>query len=66
MPTLNRNHVEQMDIVIPPKEVQDEFHNAIEPLLFMRDALEQDSKCLSGLRDTLLPRLMTGDVAIGS
>jgi len=64
VPTLNRNHVESWRIAIPPEKTQNEFHEAIAPLFFKRDALEQESKHLAELRDILLPRLTSGELSV--
>ena len=64
VPTLNRNHVESFDIRIPPVSVQQSFHDTIEPLIRQRDALDKESACLSEMRDSLLPRLMSGEIFV--
>ena len=64
VPTLNRNHVESWSIAIPPAEIQNDFHAAIEPLFFKLDVLEEESKHLAAIRDTLLPKLMSGELSV--
>jgi len=64
VPTMNRNHVESWQIVVPPTPVQNEFHELISPLYAQRDLVEVQSATLVALRDTLLPRLMSGELSV--
>jgi len=64
VPTLNRNHVESQQILIPPMEAQNSFHEIIAPIYRQRDALVEQSRTLVALRDTLLPRLMSGELSV--
>ena len=64
VPTLNRNHVESWQIVIPPVDVQNKFHEIIAPFYWQRDSLVEQSARLAALRDTLLPRLMSGELSV--
>lgn len=64
VPTLNRNHVHAFPIDIPSKEKQDEFGKfAFTLFQTIRNNIEENNK-LHKFRDTLLPRLMTGEIAL--
>ena len=64
VPTLNRNHVESCQIVIPPIDVQNQYHELIAPLYWQRDSLIEQSETLATLRDTLLPKLMNRELCV--
>ena len=64
VPTLNRNHVESWKIAIPPTSIQNKFHEIIDRLYLQRDSLAKQSEALTALRDTLLPRLMSGELSV--
>lgn len=56
--------LEDMKIVVPPKEIMIAFKEIISSQLQLRYQCEQESIKLSGLRDWLLPMLMNGQVTI--
>ncbi|WP_444891993.1 restriction endonuclease subunit S [Microbulbifer sp. TRSA001] len=64
VPTLNRNHVHEHPCVVPPKKIVDVFDKFVVPL-FQKIKLQQDL-CdeLTKLRDTLLPKLISGELRI--
>lgn len=64
VPTLNRNHVHNLPLSIPPSELIERFENFAMPLLDTIYANEKQSRTLASLRDTLLPKLMRGDVRV--
>lgn len=64
VPTLNRNHIHSYEIAIPPKEQQNEFANRISPLLLLMENNRSEITGLSKLRDTILPKLMSGELDI--
>lgn len=61
---LPRDSVKAMPIVIPFDKVMKRFNCIIEPMaLAMYRNIEEDSR-LASLRDTLLPRLMSGEIRV--
>lgn len=64
VPTLNRNHVHSFEISIPPVNQQNEFAEMILPLLLLIENNRKEIKLLSTLRETLLPKLMAGEIDI--
>jgi type I restriction enzyme, S subunit len=54
-----------MDIVLPPVGVAEAFHEAISPLLARIGCNRQESQVLSAIRDTLLPKLLSGEIRVG-
>ena len=53
-----------LQIIIPATSILEEFETRIAVLFNRIETLEQENSCLSSLRDTLLPRLMSGEIEI--
>ena len=51
-------------VIYPPKQVVDKFNEHYLSLLRLKGFNEEENKKLSSLRDTLLPRLMSGELKI--
>lgn len=64
VPTLNRNHVHDLPVSIPPVELIEQFEGFAMPLLDKVYANEKESRTLGSLRDSLLPKLMRGEVRV--
>ena len=64
VPTLNRNHVHNLPVVIPPKNVVEAFDAQVLPLMKQQQANEDQSSTLATLRDTLLPKLLSGELSV--
>lgn len=61
---LPRDSVKAMPIIIPSDNVMEKFNCNIEPMaLAMYRSIEENSR-LASLRDTLLPRLMSGELKV--
>ena len=65
VPTLNRNHVHNLPVVMPPKSIVEAFDAQVMPLMKRHKANEDQSRTLAALRDTLLPHLLSGELHIG-
>ena len=63
-PGINQNDVKSLPILVPEVKVMDKFTNIISPMMnkIFDNALE--IKKLSNLRDTLLPKLMSGEIDV--
>lgn len=51
-------------IVVPHRELQDEFAQKVHPLYAQMDLLSEVITCLNVLRDILLPRLISGKLSV--
>lgn len=51
-------------IYIPPSEVLDVFLEKYNSIMHLTEIRNQENSCLSLLRDTLLPRLMSGEIEV--
>ena len=57
--------IHDFDLVIPPRETIQKFQNTISSFIRKKGIIEQESRRLAQLRDTLLPRLMSGEIKVG-
>ncbi|MEQ9379888.1 MAG: restriction endonuclease subunit S [Pirellulales bacterium] len=64
VPTLNRNHVHSLPIVLPSEYLVTEFERHALTLLQRKKANEDDSIAVQCLRDSLLPKLLSGEIHI--
>jgi len=64
VPTLNRNHVHGLPIVIPPIGLVEYFERLIARLYRRAYQNERESGTLAAIRDTLLPKLISGEIRV--
>lgn len=64
VPTLNRNHVHEEKTLLPPNSLITRFEQTATPLYSKIKQNEIQIKSLQTLRDTLLPKLMSGEVRV--
>jgi type I restriction enzyme S subunit len=64
VPTLNRNHVHNLPIVMPPEPLIDAFDRQVRPMMTSQRSNDAESQTLALLRDTLLPKLISGELRI--
>ena len=51
-------------VIVPPFDIQRQFRDSIVNMLLMIESLEQENLTLSSIRDTLLPKLISGEIQI--
>lgn len=64
VPSLNRNHLHNFPIVVPPKPLQKKFDDVILPIFDQADGLKAISDSLCKSRDRLLSRLISGKLSV--
>ena len=64
VPTLNRNDIHGLPVVLPPAGILKEFDDYTLPLLAMRTVLRERNDVLRRTRDLLLPRLISSEVDV--
>jgi type I restriction enzyme S subunit len=64
VPTLNRNHVHNLPVVVPPKELVTAFDGAGLPLFQQKRLNDAETESLTATRDLLLPKLMSGGIRV--
>ena len=64
VPGLNRNHAYMSKQVIPSQSVLAAFDSLIAPIFAAIHANQEQSRTLATLRDTLLPKLLSGELEV--
>ena len=64
VPTLNRNDIHGLPVVIPDRTVLEQFDTHVQPMFEMKRCLELKNANLRRTRDLLLPRLVSGEVDV--
>ena len=64
VPSMTADILNNIKLVIPPKSVFIEFENLIKPLFIKQGQIKGEIDKISLLRDTMLPRLMSGELKI--
>ncbi len=62
--TITRQTFETLDCVFPPANLTQEFDRTVTPLLVQLRANLHQSRTLATLRDTLLPKLLSGELSV--
>jgi type I restriction enzyme S subunit len=63
-PNANARVLAGAEMLVPPRRLQHDFHEFAEPLVDEREVLQQQNQKLKAARDLLLPRLMSGEIAV--
>lgn len=61
---VNSKTIKGMKIIVPPTDIIKSFSNNARPLFEQIRSLQQESRRLATLRDTLLPKLMSGELKV--
>ena len=61
---INKNNVEQLEILVPPKKILVEYKQIATPIYSLISNICFESQNISKLRDSLLPRLMSGKLKL--
>jgi hypothetical protein len=64
IPTLNRNHLNGISIVFPPKTLQVKIYDLISPRRSQAHFLREQNTHLTRTRDLLLQRLIAGKLSV--
>lgn len=64
VPGLNRDFAYSREIVLPPENLRNEFEEEVTPIFQQSHTLEKYNQQLSKARDLLLPKLMSGEIAV--
>lgn len=63
-PKISQANLRSVQVVIPPEHNLKEYNDLVEPLFSLLRANEEECKSLAALRDTLLPKLMSGEIDV--
>ena len=65
-PKFNKTDFKNTSILLPPVELLSRFHDIVSPMFELIRRNQAENKRLSALRDSLLPRLMSGELDVSS
>jgi type I restriction enzyme S subunit len=63
-PNANAKVLSGVDILVPTEKLQEYFDELVSPLMDQREILQLQNQALRAARDLLLPRLMSGEIAV--
>ncbi len=66
VPTLNRNNIHGLQVVLPPYLLLKQFNSFVEPLFSLKKNLQARNINLRYTRDLLLPKLIAGEIDVES
>ncbi|MEH2293296.1 restriction endonuclease subunit S [Nostoc sp.] len=64
VPTLNRNDIHGLSVVIPPSPILEQFNSHVDPLFKLKKNLIKRNENLCQTRDLLLPKLISGEIDV--
>lgn len=65
-PKFNKTDFKNTSVLLPPTELLNKFHETVTPMFEAIAQKQSESKRLITLRDTLLPRLMSGEIDVSN
>lgn len=66
VPSMTTDILNAMEIIIPSAEALQQFENIVAPMYKMMQSNGQQNTELKTIRDTLLPKLMSGEIDVSS
>ena len=63
-PKISQANLRSIQVVIPPQKLLTDYNDQIAPLFALLRTNEEENKSLAALRDTLLPKLMSGEIDV--
>jgi type I restriction enzyme S subunit len=66
VPAISRptTSLKAIPIVVPPMAISERFDEIVQPLFLQREQNARQSRTVAALRDTLLPRLLSGELRV--
>jgi type I restriction enzyme S subunit len=64
MPNLSAGALKSVPVLVAPRLLQTLYAEQVEPLVEMSETLNEQNQKLRAARDLLLPRLMSGEIAL--
>ena len=65
-PKFNKTDFKNLQIFLPPDDLLEQFHQIVKPMFELIDENNVESQTLTITRDTLLPRLMSGELDVSN
>lgn len=64
VPGLNRNNAYRLEVITPTQPIIAKFTNIIQAIQYKMDSNHNEAETLTNLRDTLLPKLISGELSL--
>jgi type I restriction enzyme S subunit len=61
---ITNSNVKQINFLIPPENLLDEFNKKVEPILLRIYKIKKENQTLAAIRDLLLSKLMRGEIRV--
>ena len=61
---LNKKQISKIRLILPTNNILDRFHQKVEQLFNYILQCQRQAQMLKGIRDALLPKLMSGEVRV--
>ncbi|MFS1899180.1 restriction endonuclease subunit S [Vibrio cyclitrophicus] len=65
-PQITFKAISNLEFCMAPREIQDAFVSQIMPMIKLQSSLKSENKQLAEMRDTLLPKLLSGEIELGA
>lgn len=65
-PKFNKTDFKSLPVILPPQDILHRFHETVRPMFESIDNNQSENRRLALLRDTILPKLMSGEVDVSS
>ena len=65
-PKFNKTDFKNTSILLPPVDLLSRFHDVVAPMFEQISLNQAENKRLAGLRDALLPKLMSGEIDVSN
>lgn len=63
-PQITFKAISNLEFCMAPREIQDSFVSQIMPMIKLQSSLKSENKQLAEMRDTLLPKLLSGEIEL--
>ena len=63
-PKFNKTDFKSLPVILPPQDILHRFHETVRPMFEAIDGNQAENRRLAALRDTILPKLMSGEIDV--
>lgn len=65
-PKFNKTDFKSLPVILPSQDILRKFHEMVCPMFEMIESNQAENRKLAALRDTILPKLMSGEIDVSS
>lgn len=65
-PKFNKTDFKSLPVILPSQDILRKFHEMVCPMFEMIESNQAENRQLAALRDTILPKLMSGEIDVSS